>query len=177
MDCLFAVNAVKYLNAWQSPTIILSNTMLAMICLFRCALSNTLDSIGGLSLKSPTATLENLAVPSIEAETDGKAGKSAKNLNRKSTSKYTVSMIGEKHAVIAALENPQYTWRTIKGLAEEANIEPANVESIIAECGDTIVRSSAVSVDGARLYMTRKRYRKSTGVLARLCAAMRNRAD
>ncbi len=83
----------------------------------------------------------------------------------------------QKQAVWKALENPDYSWRTIEGLASETALEPGVVLSVISHLEGEIVRSSIKSKDGQELYSTRNHFRKFASPTTRLMGALKNRLD
>jgi hypothetical protein len=83
----------------------------------------------------------------------------------------------EVQAVLHALENPKYKWRTISGIAKEVGLSLETVHEVIAENKDQIVRSSVPSADGEALYTTRDHYRRSASITDKLLGMLKNRAD
>lgn len=80
-------------------------------------------------------------------------------------------------AVIAALENPGYQWRTVSGVAKEAGVSEATVLEIISLNRDRIVQSSVPSTKGEDLYTTRKHYREFASPIQKIFGAVKNRID
>lgn len=78
-------------------------------------------------------------------------------------------------AVLKALENPKYKWRTIDGISAEAKLDPSLVRRVISEAPDQIVRSSVPSESGQALFATREHIRKVSSVGAKLLGAIKNR--
>lgn len=74
-----------------------------------------------------------------------------------------------------AFENTQYEWRTVRGVAKEANVSEDHVRSYISSHGDEIVKSSARNEDGEQLYASRERYRSMTSFGSRISSSIRNR--
>lgn len=60
--------------------------------------------------------------------------------------------------IIRALENENYDWRTIEGIATECNIPPALVENRLRSMSSQIVCSSIADSRGRDLYTTRKHF-------------------
>lgn len=77
-----------------------------------------------------------------------------------------------RQLVISELEDPQYEWRTIEGIANKTDLPAAQVRRIIEEMEDLIVRSSIPDDKGRSLYTTRKHYRETHGFGARLLNAL-----
>lgn len=74
-----------------------------------------------------------------------------------------------------AFENEKYEWRTVKGVAKEANTSYEIVQSYVSSHGDELVKSSARNDKGERLFTSRKNYRDRTGPGARILSILRNR--
>ena len=83
----------------------------------------------------------------------------------------------DKGRVLKALENPNYKWRTINGVAKETGLNPELVQNVINSNSDMIVRSSVQSTEGEDLYTTRKHFQQEIPVIDRLLGAIKNRAD
>jgi len=80
-------------------------------------------------------------------------------------------------AVIAALENPKYKWRTISGVAKESGVSQETVLEIISQNRDLIVQSSIPSIKGEDLYTTRNHYREFASSAQKIFGALKNRID
>jgi ribosomal protein S25 len=82
-------------------------------------------------------------------------------------------------AVLTALEEPKYRWRTISGISHELRIPTSVVRQVLRSLSEdgTIIRARALSTKGQGLYTTRRHYKKSTPFWRRLSAALRVRAD
>jgi DNA-binding IclR family transcriptional regulator len=77
--------------------------------------------------------------------------------------------------VIAALEDRRYEWRTIDGLAEQTGLPSAKVQEILESLQEDLVRSSVPDDRGRSLYTTRKHYRETHGLGARILSALSDR--
>jgi hypothetical protein len=77
--------------------------------------------------------------------------------------------------VISALEDPRYEWRSLEGLSEQTGLAQAQVERIIKDMEDEIVRSSVPDEKGRSLYTTRQHYHATHGIGARLVDALAGR--
>lgn len=82
---------------------------------------------------------------------------------------------GPERLVISALEDPRYDWRSIDGISEQAGLSRAQVRRVIEEMEDMIVRSSVPDEEGRSLYTTRRHYRATHGIGARLLDALADR--
>jgi len=63
----------------------------------------------------------------------------------------------KKSLVMKALENPEYSWRTARGIAEETGLDAQTVQDIIQALGKEIVQSKVPSEDGEELFTTSAR--------------------
>jgi hypothetical protein len=80
----------------------------------------------------------------------------------------TVSIDERTAAVLRALANEKYKWRTIEGVSKETGIPEAEVHQIIGSHPNLIIQSSIPDRQGRPLYTTREHYRQSQGRIARL---------
>lgn len=80
------------------------------------------------------------------------------------------------HAVVEALENPRYKWRTLEGVAKDTGIEPSVVYRVIERLGTQVVKSGVASTKGDELFTTRRHLRQKGSFFSRFAAALRNRA-
>ncbi len=81
--------------------------------------------------------------------------------------------------VIKELENANYKYRTVQGVASAAGLEQKTVKRIIDWLGDegVVMQSSGDDPDGNALYTTRSHYRQKSSFWERFRASLRNRAD
>jgi hypothetical protein len=76
-------------------------------------------------------------------------------------------------AVLAALHDKRYNWRTLDGLAADTGLEPVAVEDILEkQLSDKVIRASVQDDKGRSLFTARDRYRESRGLLGRLLTAL-----
>jgi len=80
-------------------------------------------------------------------------------------------------AVMEALEDPRYLWRTVDGVARQTGLTPKEVLAALEASADRVLRAGAVTPDGAPLYTTREHYQRHAGFGPRLLAALRNRVS
>lgn len=78
-------------------------------------------------------------------------------------------------AVINALDNPKYKWRTIDGVAKETGFDQAYVEEVLKKLSDEIVKSSINSADGRDLFTTRDNFSRQASVGEKILGAIKNR--
>jgi predicted transcriptional regulator len=78
-----------------------------------------------------------------------------------------------KAQVIKALENPQYDWRTIQGLASELHASESEVVRALGSLRDIVVRTE--DGQGRRLFTTRSHYEKTHGFADKLLSALSDR--
>jgi hypothetical protein len=81
-------------------------------------------------------------------------------------------ILDERTLVLEALNNPDYTWRTIGGIAKETRIPKARVARILDSLSDSVIRSSAPDPRGRTLYTTLDNYRAHSGILRRVLSAL-----
>ena len=72
--------------------------------------------------------------------------------------------------VVNALENPDYDWRTIDGIARETGLSHMEVMSALAEMEEQIVRTSGK--DNHYLYTTRRHYNATQSIFSRSLSAV-----
>src|SRR5438270_1919556 len=96
---------------------------------------------------------------------------------RKSTpSKRTLPMpqagagLDLREAVIRALEDDRYDWRTVGGIARSLNVKNQEVLDVFNSLPDQIVRATAE--DGQSLFTTRRHYEKTQGFSNKLLSAL-----
>jgi hypothetical protein len=76
-------------------------------------------------------------------------------------------------AVLAALANEKYQWRTIDGITRETGLSRQEVASILAsELADVVIRSAVKDRHGRTLYTTRIRYKKTRTLGSRILSAL-----
>lgn len=80
------------------------------------------------------------------------------------------------HVVVNALENPNYKWRTLEGVAKDTGVEPFVVYRVIEKLGGQVVKSSVASIRGDELFTTRRHLRQKESIFSRFAAVLRNRA-
>lgn len=79
--------------------------------------------------------------------------------------------------VIDAMENPEYRWRTVRGIAADANLDAGTVLEILAALGEWVICSSTQSETGEDLYTTRNHFRKTASLWERVRGVLLNRAN
>jgi len=67
------------------------------------------------------------------------------------------------NAVFKALQDPQWDWRTVDGLAQEVGLPEDVVLQIIESAPDRVIRSRVPDARGRALYTTRSHYRERRG--------------
>jgi len=77
-----------------------------------------------------------------------------------------------RNIVVQALEDPNYEWRTVEGVAEQTGLAEANVRETLEELNGEIIRSSIPDESGRNLYTTRKHYRQTQGLGTRILNAL-----
>jgi|SRR5271170_3052582 len=74
--------------------------------------------------------------------------------------------------IVQALEDSRYEWRTIDGVAQETSIPAATVREVLEGLKQEVLRSSIPDESGRNLFTTRRHYRQTHGLGARLLAAL-----
>ena len=80
-------------------------------------------------------------------------------------------------AVIAALENEKYEWRTLRGLARETGLDKEKILGILAQEKEQIIQSPTPSDKGEELYTTRNHYLETVSPAQKLLWSVKNRLD
>jgi len=73
-------------------------------------------------------------------------------------------------AVVRALENPKYDWRTVQGVARETGLAEERVEEALAEMRNILVHTCDES--GRSLFTTREYYNRTASWGRKLLAAL-----
>ena len=74
-----------------------------------------------------------------------------------------------------ALENPDYKWRTVEGIAKETGYDFSTVIDTLTANENQVLKSSIPATDGRDLFTTRERYRKTSTIWERLESAITNK--
>jgi hypothetical protein len=75
-----------------------------------------------------------------------------------------------KAAVVKALEDPRYDWRTLDGLVRSVGKRDAEILQILNSMPDQIVR--ATTADGRTVFTTRNHYEQTHGFGDKLLSAL-----
>jgi hypothetical protein len=84
-------------------------------------------------------------------------------------------MAEEWENIRKALENPQYKWRTVEGIAKETGYDFSKVIDTLKANESQVLKSSLPATDGRDLFTTRERYRKTSTIWERLESAITNK--
>jgi hypothetical protein len=84
---------------------------------------------------------------------------------------------GEWSKVKAALENPDFKWRTVVGVVKETGLDVVTVSANLAQNVDTVVSSTIPDPLGSALFTTRRHYREKSSLLDRLKSAIINKVQ
>ena len=76
--------------------------------------------------------------------------------------------MNDKERVLAALANPNYSWRTCEGVSRETALDPARVLQLIEEMSELVIKSRIPDAQGRALYATREHYKKTHSPVERL---------
>ena len=79
----------------------------------------------------------------------------------------------ETEAVIAALQDPNHTWRTIRGVAKSTGL-PAETVRAVLYADNRVIKSDVPTADDEYLYTTFNHYRQRTSLLRRVWDAIRS---
>ena len=88
----------------------------------------------------------------------------------------TTSTEQDISAVMKALEKPEFEWRTVNGIANDAGLEQEQVQKALVAVADRVVRSAQPTTDGQQLYTTRDRFRVAASIGEKILGAIKNRA-
>jgi anti-sigma B factor antagonist len=77
--------------------------------------------------------------------------------------------------IMNALDNENYDWRTIEGIATECNLTQRHVEEILEKLQDEVIRSSVPDAKGRQLYTSRAHYKRSQSFLNKSLSALSDR--
>jgi hypothetical protein len=75
--------------------------------------------------------------------------------------------------VIKALENPEYDWRTLAGVAGEVGSSEVDVVAVLNSLKDIVVR--AQDSEGHPIFTTRRHYEETHGFGDKLISALSDR--
>ena len=76
-------------------------------------------------------------------------------------------------AVVEALEDERYDWRTVGGLSKTLGVTESEILSILNSSPDNIVRTQ--DADGQTLFTTRSHYQKTHGLGDKILSALADR--
>jgi hypothetical protein len=76
-------------------------------------------------------------------------------------------------AILKALEDDRYDWRTIKGLVTDTGAPERDVIAVLNSLSDRLVRTQ--DADGRSLFTTREHYEKTHGFGDKLLSALADR--
>lgn len=75
-----------------------------------------------------------------------------------------------RSAVVRALEDDRYDWRTIGGIASDLGVAKAEVVSILQSMPDDIITTK--TEDGRNVFTTRRHYEKTHGLGDKILSAL-----
>lgn len=76
-------------------------------------------------------------------------------------------------ALVHALEDPRYDWRTVRGLTRALGLSEQDVVRTLDSMPDVVVRAS--TADGRTVFTTRRHYEKTHGFGDKLLSALADR--
>lgn len=74
----------------------------------------------------------------------------------------------EWQSIKQALENPNFKWRTISGVAKETGLPPITIVNSLSQHVDYVIRSSIPSTNGEDLFTTREHYQEKSTLWDRI---------
>lgn len=86
-------------------------------------------------------------------------------------------MSDEWNKIRKTLENPQYKWRTIEGIAKETGYGFITVVSSLSAHPDLVIKSTIPSTNGQDLFTTRDHYRQKSTLWERVEGAITNKVQ
>jgi len=76
-----------------------------------------------------------------------------------------------------ALENPQYKWRTVEGIAKETGYPTITIVGSLSANSDQVIKSTIPSTHGYGLFTTRDHYREMSTIWDRFESAITNKVQ
>ena len=86
-------------------------------------------------------------------------------------------MDDEWELIQKALENSDYKWRTLDGVAKETGLDNVTVVSSMSNHSDLVIQSSIPSKTGAELFTTRNHYKEKSSVIDRILNSVTNKVE
>ena len=86
-------------------------------------------------------------------------------------------MSDEWEKIKRALENQNYKWRTLEGIAKDTGVSIPTVVSSLSYHGDLVIRSTIPSTTGQDLYTTRNHYLEKSTLWDRFESAVTNKVQ
>lgn len=78
--------------------------------------------------------------------------------------------------VLAALGNDKFKWRTVRGIAKEAEMREDEVRLVLKLKEDEVVQSSIPSTKGEDLFTLRETFASNSSIGTQLLGAFKGRA-
>lgn len=76
-----------------------------------------------------------------------------------------------------ALENPNFKWRTVDGIAKETGFPSPTVVSSLSHHSDLVIRSTIPSTTGLDLFTTRDHYHEKSTLWERFESVVTNKVQ
>lgn len=86
-------------------------------------------------------------------------------------------MSDEWENIRQALENPNFKWRTLEGVAKETGYDFTTLVSSLSTHDNLVVKSTIPSTTGQELYTTRHHYLKKSTLWERFESAITNKVQ
>ena len=77
------------------------------------------------------------------------------------------------HSVMAALENPKFDWRTIRGIARETGLSDDQIEDAFSKMADILMQS--YDENGKPIFTTRRHYNQRESLGRKILSAIADR--
>ena len=76
-----------------------------------------------------------------------------------------------------SLEDKRYKWRTMRGVTEETGLSQKEVQELMSDHSDTIIKSSIPAESGEDLFTTRDHFRKMQSPFVKIASSLINRVS
>jgi hypothetical protein len=70
-----------------------------------------------------------------------------------------------------SLEDSRYKWRTVRGVAKETGSSPEEIQKILVQHPDVVVKSSIPADSGEELFTTREHFRRMQSPLIKFASS------
>lgn len=81
----------------------------------------------------------------------------------------------ERSAVMRALQNPKYRWRTPSGVASESGLTAQRAYEVLIQMTDDVMAANAQAPSGEPLFASRQHFLQQSGVFQNITGGLKNR--